>query len=468
MIRAWFIGVLVTLGTCLAAFAQTQDDLELRVVAEGLTIPWDLVWGPDHHVWIMERTGRISRLNPDTRELQEIHQLTDVYQSWDNSGAHALLLHPEFPIQPYLYVNYTHAEFASRLVRLEFSVRTQTVVDTTHILSSIPGNSSHNGSRLEVGPDGYLYFCTGDGYMAQRAQDLDLLPGKVLRMDLDGNPAPGNPFGNRVWSLGHRNPQGLAFGRNGQLYLSEHGPATDDEVNRIVPGGNYGWPFVHGACDLPNELAFCAEENVVEPLAAWTPTEAPSGMAYFDVPSIPSWQNALLLCFLKGQTLRILHLNDAGDAIESEESWYHEELGRLRDVLVTPEGRVFLATSNREINGWQYLAQPTDDRIFEIVNPLHAYEVPAPFVVDGAMTQEATVFPQPAHETLRVLIDPADTRVDVRLHSMAGRVVREVRGQAIVFAGLLDVDVTGLLPGMYVLEVRGDSGAVRAARVLVQ
>ena len=113
------------------ADAQQPAYLEMDAVAENLTVPWDLVWGPDNHIWCLEKTGRLSRINPDTKESETVYNIPDVYQSWDNSGAHSMVLHPNFPLTPYIYVNYTYELYSGRLSRLTYSMDTRSVVDTT-------------------------------------------------------------------------------------------------------------------------------------------------------------------------------------------------------------------------------------------------------------------------------------------------------------------------------------------------
>ena len=473
----WLRGSGLALGVLISTCGWAQTTLELDVVTEGMTVPWDLVWGPDNHIWCLEKTGRISRIHPDTKEVESIYDIPDVYQSWDNSGAHSMILHPDFPRTPYIYVNYTYEEFSSRLSRLTYSLQERAVVDTAILVTKFQGNTSHNGSRMLEGPDGYLYMSMGDAYLALNAQNESLMAGKVLRMDWDGKPAPGNPFGNRVYSMGHRNPQGLVFADDGKLYLSEHGAANNDEINLIREGKNYGWPYVEGFCDQPNETEWCESLEVVEPLAAWTPTMAPCGLEYFDHPSIPEWQHSLLLVFLKRQHLRVLHLDNAGEAVVAQDSLFYEELGRLRDVLVAPNGRVFISTSNQEINGWNYLALEEDDRILEIVNPDWNYEeLYAPsdlqevFLAQLAETpqEEGTVFPQPANFVVSMYLSPDVEWTDVTLFDMSGRAVKGYRERALVHEGLMHLWVGDVQSGLYVLEVVTDAGDRHAQQVLVQ
>jgi glucose/arabinose dehydrogenase len=169
--------------------------------------------------------------------------------------------------------------------------------------------------------------------------------GKILRINFDGTVPADNPIaGNPLWSYGHRNAQGLVFVGD-SLFSSEHGPDTDDEVNMIHKGANYGWPNVKGDCDA-NEEEFCAAHNVIEPLMAWTPTIAPSGMAYYLKDEIPQWKNSLLLCTLKHERLIQLKLDDQEAAVVSTKDYFVGEFGRLRDACISPDGKVYLCTSN--------------------------------------------------------------------------------------------------------------------------
>ena len=164
-----------------------------------------------------------------------------------------MALHPDFPRTPYIYVNYTYEEFSSRLSRLTYSLQESAVVDTTVLIHKFQGNSSHNGSRMIEGPDGYLYMSMGDAYLAMNAQDPSLMAGKVSF----GWTGMGRRHRAIHWEprfqFGAPNPQGLVFSDDGQLYLSEHGASSDDEVNVIEEGANYGWPHVEGFCDQIQE-----------------------------------------------------------------------------------------------------------------------------------------------------------------------------------------------------------------------
>jgi glucose/arabinose dehydrogenase len=236
------------------------------------------------------------------------------------------------------------------------------------LLSDIPGAGNHNGSRIAVGPDQLLYVSTGDASNEQLPQNRNSVAGKILRLNLDGTAASGNTLGGALYSLGHRNPQGLVFGPNGFLYSTEHGPGDNDELNRIEVGRNYGWPTVRGKCDGDagtGEIPFCQANNVVEPLANWSPTIAPSGLAYYDATLIAGWRGSLLFTTLKGAALYRMQLSGDGRSVTSQEKLFEGQYGRLRDVLIAPTGVVYMGTSNRDGRG---SPAGQDDRIL-VVRP---------------------------------------------------------------------------------------------------
>lgn len=345
--------------------ATAPTELRVETVVAGLDTPWDLAWGPDGQIWVSERGGRISRLNPATGQRTTAGQVPDVAESGE-SGLMGITFHPDFATQPFVYAAHTYSSdggLRNRLVRMRWDG--QALGSPEVLLTNIPGSGIHDGSRLAVGPDRLLYMTTGDAASADLAQDRASLAGKVLRLTLTGQGAPGNPFNSGVYSVGHRNPQGLVFHpTTGALYLTEHGPADNDEVNAIVAGRNYGWPMVRGFCDddAGNERTFCQANNVVEPLAAWTPTIAPSGADIYVADLIPEWKGSLLFTSLKGALYRLVLSND-GQRVTARETFFQGRFGRLRDVLVAPDGAVYLATSNRDGRG---SPASDDDRILRI------------------------------------------------------------------------------------------------------
>ncbi len=428
-----------------------STDLELNVVADSLFIPWDMEWGNDGWIWFTERNGDINRLHPETGQVQEIYHIDEVYTSLDNSGLHALALHPDFPLEPYLYVNYTYDYYAGRLVRLTYDCNTNTITDTLHLLREMPGHESHNGARLIFAPDGKLLMAAGDSYVAEGAQDQTALNGKILRMNPDGSIPSDNPVPNsRLWSWGHRNPQGLVMTPTGRLYSSEHGPSSDDELNRIERGRNYGWPAVLGYCDLPSEKDTCNALDVREPLLAWTPTIAPCGLAYYDHPAIPEWRNSLLLAALSsggnGRRIKQINLSDDGNTVTKETNYFQSQFGRIRDILVAPDGRIFFCTSNQEPNGID-IVKPSDDRIIEIRNPNYVAAQDTT-IVDPSCVH---VYPQPAIESVTVNIHAANTNARLVLYDVGGHIMREwnvyLDGQELL------IPRHGLGTGVYYLEV---------------
>ncbi|WP_247236557.1 PQQ-dependent sugar dehydrogenase [Telluribacter sp. SYSU D00476] len=340
--------------------------LGTNTVASGLDVPWEITWGPDNWIWYTEQGGRISKVHPETGEKRVLITIPEVLRK-RSTGLLGMALHPDFERSPYVYVDYTYqkgAEIRTRLVR--YTYRNEVLLDPLVILE-IPGNTGHNGSRLTISPDRKLIFATGDAAIYPNAQNQQSPNGKILRLNLDGTIPADNPIkGSPVWSWGHRNPQGMTYGRNGNLYISEHGDAIEDEINLIGKGLNYGWPRVEGYCDTPGEEPFCDSIAVEEPLKAWTPTIAPAGLDFYGSTRIPEWKNTLILTTLKDCSIRILKLNRAGTAVIDEKVFLKGVYGRIRDICVSPEGDIYLSTSNRDWNPAKGFPKPDDDLIIKV------------------------------------------------------------------------------------------------------
>lgn len=324
-----------------------QVSLRDSVVAGNLQFPWEILWGPDDHIWMTERGGRISRFDPQTGNRSTLITISDVVSTGEG-GLLGMALHPSFSSSPYVYVIYNYmngGNYREKLVRYTYTSSSQTLGSPIILLDNITASSIHNGSRLLVVND-KLFISTGDASNTSLAQTISSPNGKVLRLNLDGsipadNPQPGNPY----WSWGHRNPQGLVYA-NGRLYSSEHGPGSNDEINIIEKGRNYGWPNVEGFCDESGESSFCTSQHVAEPIIAWTPTIATAGLDYYQHDLIPQWKNSLLLATLKNQRLYQLKLNTTGNAIDSSATYLNGSYGRLRDICISPAGKVYVCSSN--------------------------------------------------------------------------------------------------------------------------
>lgn len=329
-----------------------RGNLQTRVLDSTLNFPWEILWGPDDFIWFTEREGRVKRMNPQTGQVIPVATISDVASTTNFNGLLGMALHPQFSSNPFVYLVYnyfdTEGDYMQKIVQFTYNGTTliSPVILVDGIVGKIGGAFIHNGSRLVIGSDMKLYATTGDANLRfELPQDTSSLNGKVLRVNLNGTIPSDNPFSNAVWTIGHRNAQGLVFAL-GKLYSSEHGEDTDDEINIIEGSRNYGWPFVEGLCDRPDEQTFCTSNNVKEPIYIWTPTVAPSGMDFYDKSLIPQWRRSLLVTFLKDRRLRQMKLSEDGTAIESVHEFFVNEFGRLRDVAISPDGKVYLCTDN--------------------------------------------------------------------------------------------------------------------------
>jgi glucose/arabinose dehydrogenase len=324
-------------------------EVETTVVAAGLEAPWDLVFTPDGEALVSERDSSRLLSIDSSGNVEELQRLPE--NGTGEGGLLGIALSPNYESDGYIYAYYT-TDTDNRVTRFRLGE------DPEPILTGIPVLTYHNGGRIAFGPDGNLYVGTGDAGETSNSQDLNSLGGKILRVTPDGDVPADNPFSNSpIYSYGHRNVQGLAWDEGGQLYATEFGQNRYDEVNRIQPGGNYGWPAVEG------EGGFFASGEYIDPIATWATSEAsPSGAAILKNGAIPQWEGSFFMAALRGQRLYRLALDPSGTVTEQEEL-LSGQAGRLRHVVQAPDGSLWVLTSNRDGRGTPIA---TDDRILRL------------------------------------------------------------------------------------------------------
>jgi glucose/arabinose dehydrogenase len=277
--------------------------------------------------------------------------ITDTVWQSSESGLLGLALHPNFASaggpDNWVYLVYTYSlgtPKRERLVRYWFDGVKLTAPQI--LIDNILASSTHDGSRLIFLQDGTLLMTTGDAAAGSNSQNFNGVNGKILRLNADGSIPADNPYpGSYLYVQGLRNSQGLVQAPWGTVYLSEHGPTTDDEFNMIEAGRNYGWPTVAGYCNLAGEMQFCADSNVVEPLYAWTPTIAPSDLVWYDYLDLPEFKDKMLMAVLKDKRIVALELNSTHDQVVSVESYFTNQLGRIRDLIPDVDGSLLIATN---------------------------------------------------------------------------------------------------------------------------
>ena len=321
----------------------------IRTVKSGLSFPWEILWGKDDHIWMTERGGKISKIDPATGNVVFSTTISEVVSN-NEGGLLGMVQHPDFLTNGLFYVVYDYnngSNYREKMVQMKFENGSISPVRT--LIENIPASNIHNGSRLwitnETIPE--IFMTTGDASVSNNAQSTSSLSGKVLRFNLDGTIPSDNPYpGSPIWSYGHRNQQGLVV-VNGIMYASEHGPNLEDEVNIIEKNRNYGWPAINGPCDEPAEVSFCSANNVKEPIwSSGSSTIAVCGLDYYNNNLIPVWQNSLLMLTLKDASLRVLTLSVDGLSVVKQQTFFKDRFGRLRDICISPAGKVYLCTSN--------------------------------------------------------------------------------------------------------------------------
>ncbi len=317
-------------------------------IATGLNVPWEAAFLPDGSALVTLRDeGRVLRVRRDADPV-DLGKIPGVVAQGEG-GLLGAAISPTFEQDQRVYF-YLTAERVNRVVRA--TLDGDRIRDVEPILTGIPKAGIHNGGRIAFGPDDFLYVATGDAGDTARSQDRDDLAGKILRITADGQAAPGNPFDSPIWTWGHRNVQGLAWGEDGTMWASEFGQGDWDELNRIEPGNNYGWPEVEGEGGEP---------DFTDPEVVWRTGDAsPSGIAVGS-------DGAVYIAALRGESVWRVPITGRGEDVTTgpPERIWEGRYGRIRDISAAPDGTLWVLTSNT------FRGQPRegDDRILLLRPP---------------------------------------------------------------------------------------------------
>lgn len=517
-----------TLNVTTIAATAASEVFTVRTVIANQRMPHDLVYGPDNNLWYTERfAGKVSFVNPATGAKKTVLTLgSKMVLVGGQDGLMGLALHPQFNSgSPYVYISYTYQSLSNilrktKIERYTYDFNTQTLVSPVTVLADIPGSNDHNSARLAIGPDLKLYYSVGDmgaGQFdnltrTQNAQNLNVYEGKILRLNTDTIPGGSwipsdNPYTNAglptaVFTFGHRNPQGLVWGNvNGTdiLYSSEHGPYSDDEINIIERGRNYGWPAVAGFCDgnyngrvigtftVVNEQSNCTTLNAREPMRSIFPSEnpptggdnmtwpsmAPSGTDFYGSTAIPGWQNSLLVAMLKTGTITRYKLSNDGQTILSDTINYFRGLGRFRDVVVSPDGmKIYVACdSSGSTSG------PTGNVTTTPANPGNILEftyVPSGknLITKGQEMQlpmnevkdkTTEIYPNPADQFVVVYNYVNEPRTAL-LFDLNGRMLQRIT----LNKQATRINTGNLKPGLYILKVTdANNKMIRTEKIII-
>lgn len=423
--------------------------VEVDTIYTGLDIPWEIIYGPDGFIWTTERKGIISRIDPVAQTKTVILNIvSSVYQN-SESGLLGMVLHPNFATTPEVFLAYTYGSFSNIKEKVvKYTYNGTSLVNEVILIDNIVGNTTHNGSRIAILPDNTLLFSTGDAQNQSLPQDVNELNGKVLRINLDGSIPANNAFaGNPVYTYGHRNVQGILQHPNGKIYISEHGASTDDEFQILEIGRNYGWPNVEGFCDPGGEETFCNANNVMEPLVAWTPTNAPSDMVYYENPLFPEFDGRVLMTVLKDKRIIAMDLSADGLSVADEDHYLINQFGRLRDICVGPQKEIYLATNGAS---WSNTSPNTHSILV-----LRALDETGLKELENSFT----ISPNPAKDQLNVF-SPSGISEDYFLLDAQGRKV---------LAGKLtgtttSIDISKLAAGNYLVQIGEEQIPIRIVK----
>lgn len=341
----------------------TEQKYRIERVAEGLVVPWSIVFTSSNRMLVTERPGRIRVINYGILDAKPLHVFSEVPNK-SEEGLMGMALDPDYDANKFIYVCVAYGnakKLADKVVRLrdEGDLLTEDKI----LIDNIPAAQYHAGCRIAFGPDKKLYITTGEATQKEIAQDLNSLGGKILRINNDGTIPEDNPFENSpVYTYGHRNPQGITWHpKSGVMISTEHGPsvfdgpAGGDEINKIEKGKNYGWPLVSHEKN---------KEGLTPPMILFTPAVAPGSALIYSGDLFKDWKNQLLFGGLKGEGVFVVRFtSDDANAVKSYQK-LDINVGRVREVMQGPEGYIYFSTSNRDDRG---KIRSGDDVIYRIV-----------------------------------------------------------------------------------------------------
>ncbi|MDT8372139.1 MAG: PQQ-dependent sugar dehydrogenase [Gammaproteobacteria bacterium] len=348
-----------------------SDDFQIDTLASGLGVPWGMTVLPDGNLLISQRQGELTHLNISTRKLTAMSGLPEIKVE-GQGGLFDVALPPDFTIGSWLYFSYNKdigGQGATTLARAK--LENFKLVDWQDLLitHSRTKNKVHYGGRLTFDNNGHIFISVGERGLRSNAQDLLTHAGSILRLNLDGSVPKDNPFVDNpqalpeIWSVGHRNPQGLFYNRDTQqLWESEHGPRGGDEINLIEAGKNYGWPVISYGKEYWSPLPVgkgTHQQGMEQPVKVYIPSIATSSIIQYSGKAFSDWKGNLLAGALNVQHLNRIILDENNQAID-EQRYLQSLNSRIRNVVESPEGWLYVATDNGRIlrikpadNEWQ-------------------------------------------------------------------------------------------------------------------
>jgi glucose/arabinose dehydrogenase len=338
-----------------AKAAPDADRVKVETLADGLDHPWGLAFLPDGRLLVTERPGRMRLVDRNGRLSAPLAGVPEVYAQ-GQGGLLDVAVDPQFAQNRTIYFSFAEPGEGGAGTAVARAVLGAAGLEQLRVIyRQVPkvGGGAHFGSRLVFGRDGTLFVTQGDRYsQRERAQDLSVTIGKVVRIRTDGSIPPDNPFVRRegarpeIWSYGHRNVQGATLGPDGQLWTAEHGAQGGDEINHPQAGRNYGWPVITYGRDYSGAKIGIGTSapGMEQPVHYFDPSIAPSGLAFYTGDAFPQWKGSLLVGSLKFTHLARLELRNGRVVSETR---YLQDLGeRIRDVVQGPDGLVYLLTDS--------------------------------------------------------------------------------------------------------------------------